>query len=58
MHKQTMTQAVEELEKLGYLEGRPNPNDHRGRLVFLTERGKAVRAIASAMSRTVDERWF
>lgn len=57
VRKQTMTQAVEELEKLGYVERRPDPNDRRGRLVFLTERGKAVRPIASATGRKVDERW-
>ncbi len=57
VRKQTMTQAVEELEKLGYVERRPDPDDRRARLVFLTERGKAVRPIASATGRKVDERW-
>lgn len=57
VRKQTMTQAVEELEKLGYVERRPDLNDRRGRLVFLTERGEAVRPIASAAGRKVDEHW-
>ncbi len=57
VRKQTMTQAVEELEKLGYVERRPDPHDRRARLVFLTDRGKAVRPIASAAGRKVDERW-
>ncbi|MGO4842638.1 MarR family winged helix-turn-helix transcriptional regulator, partial [Rhizobiaceae sp. 2RAB30] len=48
---------VEELEKLGYVERRPDPDDRRARLVFLTERGKAVRPIASAAGRKVDQRW-
>ena len=57
VRKQTMTQAVEELERLGYVERRPDPNDRRARLVFLTERGKGVRPIAMATGRLVDERW-
>jgi DNA-binding MarR family transcriptional regulator len=52
-----MTQAVEELERLGYVERRPDPNDRRGRLVFLTEKGQEVRPIAMAAGRRVDESW-
>src|SRR3979409_1415283 len=43
VRKQTMAQAVEELEQLGYVERRPDPSDRRARLVFLTPRGQAVR---------------
>ncbi len=57
VRKQTMTQAVEELERLGYIERRPDPNDRRARLVFLTERGRGVRPIAVATGRLVDQRW-
>lgn len=57
VRKQTMTQAVEELERLGYVERRPDPNDRRARLVFLTERGKGVRPVAMAAGRLVDRRW-
>ena len=57
VRKQTMTQAVEELERLGYVERRPDPNDRRARLVFLTERGKGVRPVAMATGRRVDQRW-
>ena len=57
VRKQTMTQAVEELEQLGYVERRPDPNDRRARLVFLTRRGEGVRPIAVATGRKVDERW-
>ncbi|MGO6852484.1 MarR family winged helix-turn-helix transcriptional regulator (plasmid) [Rhizobium beringeri] len=57
VRKQTMTQAVEELERLGYVERRPDPNDRRGRLVFLTEKGQGVRPIAMAAGRRVDESW-
>src|SRR6516162_10151212 len=36
VRKQTMAQAVEQLERAGYVERRPNPRDRRSRLVFLT----------------------
>src|SRR3979409_965522 len=40
VRKQTMAEAVDQLERMGYVERRPNPNDRRSRLVFLTERGE------------------
>lgn len=57
VRKQSMTQTVEELEKLGYVERRPDPSDKRGKLVFLTERGMKVSPIARAAGRLVDQRW-
>jgi DNA-binding MarR family transcriptional regulator len=57
VRKQTMAQAVEELEQLGYVERRPDPSDRRARLVFLTPRGQAVRPVAVAAGRGVDARW-
>jgi DNA-binding MarR family transcriptional regulator len=57
VRKQTMAQAVEEMERLGYVERRPDPNDRRARLVFLTERGKAVKPIAVAAGRRVEAHW-
>jgi DNA-binding MarR family transcriptional regulator len=57
VRKQTMAQAVEELEQLGYVERRPDPSDRRARLVFLTPRGESVRPIAMAAGRRVAARW-
>ena len=57
VRKQTMAQAVEEMEHLGYVERRPDPTDRRARLVFLTPRGQSVRPLAVAAGRRVDERW-
>ena len=57
VRKQTMAQAVEELEQLGYVERRPDPNDRRARLVFLTSRGELVRPVAMAAGRRVEARW-
>src|ERR1700735_5135295 len=42
VRKQTMAQAVEQLERLGYVERRPNPNDRRSQLGLLHEGGKGV----------------
>jgi DNA-binding MarR family transcriptional regulator len=57
VRKQTMAQAVEQLERLGYVERRPDPNDRRARLVFLTPRGHAVRPVSHAAGHRVEERW-
>jgi DNA-binding MarR family transcriptional regulator len=57
VRKQTMAQAVEELEQMGYVERRPDPRDRRARLVLLTPRGKAVPPVAIAAGRQVEARW-
>jgi DNA-binding MarR family transcriptional regulator len=57
IRKQSITQAVEELEKLGYVERRPDPSDKRARLVFLTSRGQSVQPIAVAAGRQVQRHW-
>jgi DNA-binding MarR family transcriptional regulator len=57
VRKQTMAQAVEGLERLGYVERRPDPNDRRAKLVFLTERGRTVPRIAAKTGPRVEARW-
>lgn len=57
VRKQTMAQAVQGLEKLGYVERRPDPNDRRAKLVFLTERGRDVPRIAQSTGPRVEARW-
>lgn len=57
VRKQSMAQAVEELEMLGYVERRPHPSDKRARLVFLTERGKLIRPLAMATGKRVEDLW-
>ncbi|GEM46284.1 MarR family winged helix-turn-helix transcriptional regulator [Deinococcus cellulosilyticus] len=57
VRKQTMAQAVEELEKRGYIERHPDPSDKRGRLVFLTEKGKQVRPTAMQAGEKVEAHW-
>ncbi len=57
VRKQSMAQSVEELERAGYLERRPDPRDKRARLVFFTARGEAVRPVGKAAGQRVEEHW-
>jgi DNA-binding MarR family transcriptional regulator len=57
VRKQSMAQAVDQLERTGYVERRPNPRDHRSQLVFLTERGAAVPVVTHAAADRVEQRW-
>jgi DNA-binding MarR family transcriptional regulator len=57
VRKQTMAQAVEQLERTGYVERRPNPQDRRSRLVFLTRRGASVPPVTHAAATKVEEDW-
>jgi DNA-binding MarR family transcriptional regulator len=57
VRKQSMAQAVDQLEAAGYVERRPNPGDHRSRLVFLTERGASVPPVTHAAADRVEQQW-
>ena len=57
VRKQSMAQAVDQLERSGYVERRPNPDDHRSQLVLLTERGASVPVVTHAAADRVEERW-
>jgi len=57
VRKQTMAQAVEQLERGGYIERRENPDDRRSRLVFMTERGRAVTPVTHAAAAAIEQQW-
>jgi DNA-binding MarR family transcriptional regulator len=57
VRKQTMAQAVDQLERTGYVERRPSPRDRRSRLVCLTERGRSVPPVTHAAAERVEQRW-
>jgi DNA-binding MarR family transcriptional regulator len=57
VREQTMTQAVQELERMGYVQRHPDPRDRRAKLVFLTPRGHAVQPVAIAAGQRVEARW-
>ncbi|MEM8854889.1 MAG: MarR family transcriptional regulator [Pseudomonadota bacterium] len=46
--KGTMTNTIQRLERRGYVVVRPDPSDGRGKRVFITEEGRAVRETAIA----------
>jgi DNA-binding MarR family transcriptional regulator len=54
--KATMTHSLKVLGSHGFIETRPNPEDARGKLVFLTDKGRAFRgeAIKRASERLSD----
>ena len=56
VRKQSMAQAVDQLERTGYVERRPNPRDHRSRLVFLPSAARAS-PVTHAAAERVEERW-
>jgi len=57
VRKQSMAQAVDQLERSGYVERRPNPDDQRSQLVFLTARGRSVPVVTHAAADRVEQRW-
>ena len=57
VRKQSMAQAVDQLERTGYVERRLNPRDRRSRLVFLTPRGASVPPVTHAAAERVEQRW-
>jgi DNA-binding MarR family transcriptional regulator len=57
VRKQSMAQAVDQLEAAGYVERRPNPRDQRSKLVFLTDKGASVPPVTHAAAQRVEERW-
>jgi DNA-binding MarR family transcriptional regulator len=54
MTKQAMAELVAHLEKHGYVERHPDPDDRRAKLVVPTGRGREVLAIAQALAPDVE----
>ncbi|NKC34087.1 MarR family winged helix-turn-helix transcriptional regulator [Falsiroseomonas selenitidurans] len=48
VERPAMTNTIQKLEARGLVRGAPDPRDGRGKLVFLTEAGRAMRARAVA----------
>lgn len=57
VRKQTMAQAVDQLERAGYVTRRRDPHDRRAWSVALTERGESVTSTAVAAGSRVEARW-
>ena len=57
MSKQALNYLLGQLERLGYLERRPDPHDQRGKRIVLTDRGRAaVRVIRDAVQE-IEAAW-
>jgi DNA-binding MarR family transcriptional regulator len=55
-HKQIIGRIVDELEQLGYVERRPEPQDRRAKLVVPTKRGREVMRLSDEILRDVEGR--
>jgi DNA-binding MarR family transcriptional regulator len=57
MSRQALNYLLGDLERLGYLERRPDPDDHRGRRIYLTDRGREATRIMRGAARSVEREW-
>ena len=57
MTKQALNYLLGELERLGYLERRPDPDDLRAKRVVLTRRGRAVVRVIREAVGEVEGAW-
>ena len=55
MTKQAMNYLLGQLEGLGYVERRDDPDDHRSKRVHLTTRGEALRGVIRGTVGTIEE---
>ncbi|REE97514.1 MarR family winged helix-turn-helix transcriptional regulator [Thermomonospora umbrina] len=55
-HKQVIGKLVDELEALGYVERRPDPDDRRAKLVVPTERGLDQMTRSDAIMAGLEQR--
>ncbi|HEU5472194.1 MAG TPA: MarR family transcriptional regulator [Actinophytocola sp.] len=56
MSKQGAGQIVEDMERRGYVERRPDPSDRRARLLHLSERGRDALAAARRFHQRYERR--
>lgn len=55
--KQAVGEVVSELERAGYVERVPDPQDGRAKIIRLTERGEAAWTYGQNLIRSVREQW-
>ena len=56
--KTRIISTLDDLQRRGYIERRPDPDDRRVRLLALTEAGRAVKNAAQAAIQRGEERWL
>jgi DNA-binding MarR family transcriptional regulator len=57
MTKQSMGELVRDLEALGYVERRPDPDDGRAKIVVFTPSGERVNAIGIEAITDMERQW-
>jgi DNA-binding MarR family transcriptional regulator len=57
MTKQSVGEATSDLEKRGYVERVPDPNDGRAKIIRLTERGREAQAIGRGLIDELEREW-
>jgi len=57
MTKQSVGEAASDLEKRGYLERVPDPNDGRAKIIRLTDRGREAQAIGRGLIADIEADW-
>ncbi|MFJ7200404.1 MULTISPECIES: MarR family winged helix-turn-helix transcriptional regulator [unclassified Streptomyces] len=55
-HKQVIGTLIDDLERLGYVERKPDPADRRAKLVHPTERGLLQMEAATSIMGSIEER--
>lgn len=55
--KQTAGFLIDQLERAGYVQRRPDPQDGRARLICVAERGAATVAVGARVIADVEARW-
>jgi DNA-binding MarR family transcriptional regulator len=57
MTKQTVGEVTSDLEKRGYVERAPDPEDGRAKIIRLTERGREARAVGLQLIEETERDW-
>lgn len=55
--KQTLTSIVDRLERAGYVERRPDPDDARARVVTITDKGQELVQLSIPTVAAVEAQW-
>src|SRR5689334_18609513 len=57
MTKQSVAEATNDLEDLGYVERVPDPDDGRVKIIRLTQRGREAQAIGRRLIDDIEREW-
>ncbi|GAA0372625.1 hypothetical protein GCM10009530_23520 [Microbispora corallina] len=57
LSKQALGEVVTELERHGYVERTTDPDDHRAKIIRLTERGTEAQVAAARILGDIERRW-